>query len=310
MLGGVFGLTTVLGPLIGGLFTDGLSWRWAFYVNVPVGIVVIVLSARTIPALRTAGRPVIDYAGIVFVVIESRARELVLPLRLFRDRVFTTCCALSFIVGFAMLGALTFLPTFEQYVFGVSAIISGVRLLPMVIGLMLTSVTAGTIVGRTGRYKVFPVAGSIIIGIGLFLLSRMTETTSAVLSSAYLLVLGLGIGLSMQVLTLIVQNTASYADLGVATSGVTFFRTPRSRRWSTPTPNRWTGSSCGRSPRPRRAARRGRAVRNDARPRGGVGRRRDPPLSPGVRPRGDRRDRPTPPPAVGGPGADVLRAGR
>jgi predicted MFS family arabinose efflux permease len=223
MLGGVFGLTTVLGPLIGRLFTDDLSWRWAFYVNVPVAIVVIVLSARTIPALRTAGRPVIDYAGIVFVVIESRARELVLPLRLFRDRVFTTCCALSFIVGFAMLGALTFLPTFEQYVFGVSAIISGVRLLPMVIGLMLTSVTAGTIVGRTGRYKVFPVAGSIIIGIGLFLLSRMTETTSAVLSSANLLVLGLGIGLSMQVLTLIVQNTASYADLGVATSGVTFF---------------------------------------------------------------------------------------
>jgi EmrB/QacA subfamily drug resistance transporter len=262
MLGGVFGLTTVLGPLVGGLFTDDLSWRWAFYVNVPVAIVVIVLSARTIPALRTAARPVIDYAGIgfvgigvagltlavswggttypwlsttelgliaisiaaliVFVFVESRARE---PVLLFRNRVFSTCCALSFIVGFAMLGALTFLPTFQQYVFGVSAIISGVRLLPMVIGLMLTSVTAGTIVGRTGRYKVFPVVGSIIIGIGLFLLSRMTPDTSTVLSSAYLLVLGLGIGLSMQVLTLIVQNTASYADLGVATSGVTFFRT-------------------------------------------------------------------------------------
>ena len=157
--------------------------------------------------------------------VESRAREPVLPLRLFGNRVFTTCCALSFIVGFAMLGALTFLPTFQQYVFGVSAIISGVRLLPMVIGLMLTSVTAGTIVGRTGRYKVFPVVGSIVIGIGLFLLSRMTQDTSTVLSSAYLLVLGLGIGLSMQVLTLIVQNTAGYADLGVATSGVTFFRT-------------------------------------------------------------------------------------
>ena len=266
MLGGVFGLTTVLGPLIGGLFTDDLSWRWAFYVNVPVAIVVIVLAARTIPypadggaardrlrrdrvrrhwrrrphaggelgrapPIRGSRRPCWALTGIsivaliVFVFIESRAQEPVLPLRLFSNRVFTTCCALSFIVGFAMLGALTFLPTFQQYVFGVSAIISGVRLLPMVIGLLLTSVAAGTIVGRTGRYKVFPVAGSIIIGIGLFLLSRMTQDTSTVLSSAYLLVLGLGIGLSMQVLTLIVQNTASYADLGVATSGVTFFRT-------------------------------------------------------------------------------------
>ena len=265
MLGGVFGLTTVLGPLIGGVFTDDLSWRWAFYVNVPVAIVVILLSARTIPSIRAAGRPVIDFAGIAFVgiaaagltlavswggttypwissqvlglvgiavvaligfiVVESRAQSPVLPLRLFRSRVFSTCCALSFIVGFAMLGSLTFLPTFEQYVFGVSATMSGVRLLPMVVGLLLTSVAAGTIVGRTGRYKVFPVAGSILTGAGLLLLSQMTPSTSTVLSSLFLLVLGLGIGLSMQVLTLIVQNTASYADLGVATSGVTFFRT-------------------------------------------------------------------------------------
>ncbi len=265
MLGGVFGITTVLGPLLGGVFTDDLTWRWAFYVNVPVAIVVIALSARTIPSMKTAARPIVDYAGIafvgigaagltlavswggttypwvssqvlgliglsivslvVFVVVESRAREPVLPLRLFSNRVFSTCCALSFIVGFAMLGALTFLPTFQQYVFGVSATISGVRLLPMVIGLLTTSVTAGTIVGRTGRYKIFPVAGSIVIGIGLFLMSTMTEHTSTVLSSLYLLVLGLGIGLSMQVLTLIVQNTMSYDDLGVATSGVTFFRT-------------------------------------------------------------------------------------
>ena len=265
MLGGVFGITTVLGPLLGGVFTDDLTWRWAFYVNVPVAIVVIALSARTIPAMKTAGRPIIDYAGIafvgigaaaltlavswggstypwisaqvlglvgiaivaliIFVFVESRAREPVLPLRLFTNRVFSTCCALSFIVGFAMLGALTFLPTFQQYVFGVSATISGVRLLPMVIGLLATSVTAGTIVGRTGHYRIFPIAGSVVIGIGLFLMSTMTATTSTVLSSLYLLVLGLGIGLSMQVLTLIVQNTTGYEDLGVATSGVTFFRT-------------------------------------------------------------------------------------
>jgi EmrB/QacA subfamily drug resistance transporter len=265
MLGAVFGVTTVLGPLLGGIFTDDLTWRWAFYVNVPIAVVVIAMSARTIPALRSGARPRIDGLGIlfvglgaagltlatswggttypwisaqilglvgvsvvslaVFVWVESRAAEPVLPLRLFRSSVFSTCCALSFIVGFAMLGAITFLPTFQQYVDGVSATISGLRLLPLVIGLLGTSVTAGTLVGRTGRYKVFPLVGTVVIGIGLFLLSRMDEHTSTVLSSLYMLVLGAGIGCCMQVLTLIVQNTSRYEDLGVATSGVTFFRT-------------------------------------------------------------------------------------
>jgi EmrB/QacA subfamily drug resistance transporter len=265
MLGAVFGVTTVLGPLLGGIFTDDLTWRWAFYVNVPIAIVVIVMSARTIPQIRSDRRPRIDRLGIlfvglgaagltlatswggttypwlsgqilglaglsvvslvVFVWVESRAAEPVLPLRLFRNSVFSTCCALSFIVGFAMLGAITFLPTYQQYVDGVSATISGLRLLPLVLGLLATSVTAGTLVGRTGRYKIFPLTGTVVIGIGLFLLSRMNEHTSTLLSSAYMLVLGAGIGCCMQVLTLIVQNTSSYADLGVATSGVTFFRT-------------------------------------------------------------------------------------
>jgi EmrB/QacA subfamily drug resistance transporter len=265
MLGAVFGVTTVLGPLLGGIFTDDLTWRWAFYVNVPIAVIVIAMSARTIPTITSSVRPMIDGAGIlfvgigaagltlatswggttypwisaqilglaalavvslvVFVWVESRAREPVLPLRLFTNRVFSTCCALSFIVGFAMLGAITFLPTFQQYVDGVSATISGLRLLPLVIGLLGTSVAAGTAVGRTGRYKIFPLTGTVVIGIGLFLLSRMNEHTSTVVSSLYMLVLGAGIGLCMQVLTLIVQNTSSYEDLGVATSGVTFFRT-------------------------------------------------------------------------------------
>jgi EmrB/QacA subfamily drug resistance transporter len=265
MLGAVFGVTTVLGPLLGGIFTDDLSWRWAFYVNVPVAIVVIAMSARTIPAIKSGLRPIIDSAGIVFigigaagltlatswggttypwisaqilglaglsvaslcvfVFVESRAAEPVLPLRLFSNRVFSVCCALSFIVGFAMLGAITFLPTFEQYVDGVSATISGLKLLPLVAGLLVTSVAAGTAVGRTGRYKIFPLTGTVLIGIGLFLLSRMDEHTSTVVSSLFMLVLGAGIGFCMQVLTLIVQNTSSYQDLGVATSGVTFFRT-------------------------------------------------------------------------------------
>jgi EmrB/QacA subfamily drug resistance transporter len=265
MLGGVFGVTTVLGPLLGGIFTDDLTWRWAFYVNVPIAIVVIAMSARTIPALTSGARPRIDGLGILFVAlgaagltlgtswggttypwisgqilglfgasvvclaifvwIESRAAEPVLPLRLFRNRVVATCCALSFIVGFAMLGAITFLPTFQQYVDGVSATISGLRLLPLVVGLLATSILAGTLVGRTGRYRVFPLVGSVVIAAGLFLLSRMDEHTSTVVSSLFMLVLGAGIGLSMQVLTLVVQNTASYQDLGVATSAVTFFRT-------------------------------------------------------------------------------------
>ena len=265
MLGAVFGVTTVLGPLLGGIFTDDLTWRWAFYVNVPVAVVVMVMSATTIPAIRSAVRPIIDGAGIVFigigaagltlatswggttypwisvqilglaglsvvsllvfVLVESRAAQPVLPLRLFGSRVFSVCCALSFVVGFAMLGAITFLPTFLQYVDGVSATISGLRLLPLVVGLLITSVTAGTLVGRTGRYKIFPLAGTAIVGVGLFLLSRMTEHTSTLVASLFMLVLGAGIGLCMQVLTLIVQNTSSYEDLGVATSGVTFFRT-------------------------------------------------------------------------------------
>jgi MFS family permease len=132
---------------------------------------------------------------------------------------------LAFIVGFAMLGAMTFLPTYFQYVRGVSATDSGVQTLPLVVGLLVTSIASGTVVGRTGRYKIFPVAGSLVMGIGLWLLSRMDAHTSFVLMAIYMLVLGAGIGLIMQVLTIIVQNTVDYRDLGVATSGVTFFRT-------------------------------------------------------------------------------------
>jgi EmrB/QacA subfamily drug resistance transporter len=264
-LGAVFGVMTVAGPLLGGLFTDHLSWRWAFYVNVPIAVIVVAMAAVTIPAVRSTARPIIDWAGIlfvaigagaltlatswggttypwisveilglfalgavalvIFVVVERRAAEPILPMRLFRSSVFSVCSTLAFIVGFAMLGALTFLPTFLQYVDGVSATSSGIRMLPLVLGLLVTSILAGTIVGKTGRYKIFPVAGCALMAVGLFLLSRAGEHTSALLSSLYMVVLGAGIGFSMQTLTLIVQNTSSYEDLGVATSGVTFLRT-------------------------------------------------------------------------------------
>lgn len=264
-MGAVFGVTTVIGPLLGGYFTDHFTWRWAFWINVPISVVVFFVAAAAIPALSDRTKPVIDYTGIVFVGlgaagltlatswggttypwgsptiiglfvgsvsalcafawVESRAPAPILPTRLFGSPVFTVCCVLSFVVGFAMLGALTFLPTYMQFVDGVSATTSGLRTLPMVVGMLTTSMGSGVIVGRTGRYKIFPVAGTAVMAVAFFLMSRMDPSTSVVVQSLFLVILGAGIGMCMQTLVLIVQNTVDFDDLGVATSGVTFFRT-------------------------------------------------------------------------------------
>ncbi|WP_408996164.1 MDR family MFS transporter, partial [Streptomyces caniscabiei] len=264
LFGAVFGATSVLGPLLGGLFTEHLSWRWVFYVNLPVGAVALVVIAAVLRIPRRAERHVIDYLGtfliasvatclvlvaslggttwdwdspqiiglavlavalvVAFVAVERRAAEPVLPLKLFRVRTFTLSAVISFVVGFAMFGAMTYLPTFLQVVRGVSPTMSGVHMLPMVFGLLLSSTVSGQIVSRTGRWKVFPLAGTAVTTLGLLLLHQLDADSGDGEMSAYLFVFGAGLGLVMQVLVLIVQNAVSYEDLGVATSGATFFR--------------------------------------------------------------------------------------
>ncbi|MGA5649539.1 MDR family MFS transporter [Streptomyces seoulensis] len=264
LFGAVFGATSVLGPLLGGLFTEHLSWRWVFYVNLPIGIVALLVIAAALHIPRRTSRHTIDYLGtlliasvatclvlvaslggttwpwasgqiiglavlgvllaVAFVAVERRAAEPVLPLKLFGIRTFTLAAVISFIVGFAMFGAMTYLPTFLQIVHGISPTMSGVHMLPMVVGLLLTSTVSGQIVSRTGRWKVFPVAGTAVTALGLLLLHQLDEHSSTLEMSLYFFVFGLGLGLVLQVLVLIVQNAVSYEDLGVATSGATFFR--------------------------------------------------------------------------------------
>ncbi|GAA0904507.1 MFS transporter [Streptomyces thermoalcalitolerans] len=264
LFGAVFGTTSVLGPLLGGVFTQHLSWRWVFYVNLPVGVVALAVIAAALHIPRRTQRHVIDYLGaflvasvatclvliaslggttwgwgspqiaglavlgvvlaVAFVAVERRAAEPVLPLRLFGIRTFSLSAVISFVVGFAMFGALTFLPTFLQVVRGISPTLSGVHTLPMVAGMLLASTGSGQIVSRTGRWKVFPVLGTAVTTVGLLLLYRLDEHSSTAATSGCLFVFGLGLGLVMQVLVLIVQNAVGYEDLGVATSGATFFR--------------------------------------------------------------------------------------
>ena len=264
LFGAVFGVSSVIGPLLGGVFVDNLSWRWIFYINVPIGLIALTVVASQVPGHLSRVHHTIDYLGTLvlsaaatslilltslggttypwksapiyilgvagvaliglFVLVERRAAEPILPLHLFRLRTFWVTSVVGFIVGFAMFGAITYLPAFFQVVRGISPTVSGLYLLPLMLGLLTVSITSGQIISRTGKYRFFPIAGSAVMTLGLFLLHLMGVDSATWQDSLYMLILGMGIGGVMQVLVIIVQNGVPHSELGVATSGATFFR--------------------------------------------------------------------------------------
>jgi EmrB/QacA subfamily drug resistance transporter len=262
--GAVFGVSSVVGPLAGGFAVDHLTWRYIFYVNLPLGIAALMVTNRVLRLPVRTRQVNIDWWGAIllvagvscillavqlggttypweswqiiglfvlgalvvvgFVLWEAVAPEPILPLRLFRLRIFTVSNIISFVSGVAMFGALAFLPQYLQLVHGVSATVSGLLLLPLLVGLLAMSISSGIYISRTGRYRWFPLAGTIIVTIGLALLSRLGAHTSLTIVGLDILVFGIGLGLFMQVVTLVVQNAVPMKELGVATSSVTFFR--------------------------------------------------------------------------------------
>src|SRR3954452_17425707 len=264
IFGAVFGVSSVAGPLIGGFFTSHLSWLWIFYINLPLGLLALAALAVALPSVSERVQHAIDYMGaallavglsaivllttlggnsyegvsapiillgaigvagiVAFVRAESRAAEPILPLHLFRNRVFVVTSAIGFVIGFALFGALTYLPLFQQVVRGYSPTESGLQLIPVMAGVLIGSIGSGQVITATGRYKLFPIAGTVIAGIGMVLLSRLDAQTSTLYSFAAMFVMGLGLGLVMQVLVLAVQNAVDYSELGVVTSGATLFR--------------------------------------------------------------------------------------
>ena len=263
-MGAVFGVPSVAGPLAGGAITDHLGWRWLFFVALPVGGVAFVVISRFLHLEHVRREVSIDYAGmatlttgltalllatslggtqwawgsvesiglyaigvaaiLAFVLVERRAVEPVLPLRLFRSRIFTLSNVAAFGVSMVMFGAIIYIPVFAQGVIGVGATDSGLILMPLMIGMILLGILTGLLITRTGRYLPFMLLGVAIMGAGMFLLTRLDHTATQTQLTLAMTVLGIGLGMAMQQYTLVVQNDAAPADLGVATASTQFFR--------------------------------------------------------------------------------------
>jgi EmrB/QacA subfamily drug resistance transporter len=265
IMGGVFALSSVAGPLLGGYFTDGPGWRWGLWMNVPLGILAIASAAFFLRLPKnTKGKPTIDFAGmallaltstgivlttvwggttykwdsltiisliaatvvagVLFVVVERKAPEPIMPLHLFKHRNFNLTTIAGLIIGVAMFGALGYLPTYLQMVTGVNATQAGLLLIPLMAGLLVTSIGSGQFVSKTGRYKALPIIGTIITAGALALLSTMTPSMPVWQICAYLAIMGIGLGMAMQILILIVQNTFPNAEVGTATASNNYFR--------------------------------------------------------------------------------------
>ena len=261
---GVMTLAMVAGPLVGGYITENFSWRWIFYINMPIGGAALLYLAATLHLPRRRVAHKIDYAGAVtlaiaatslilmttwggtqyawgsvqviglavlaaaatvaFLLIEARAPEPILPLSVFRNRNFSLAIAMSFLLGLTLFGALTFLPLYQQTVQHLSPTGSGLMLIPMMLGSTVTALIAGQVTTKTGRYKALPIIGGGLMTVGIFLLTSLGTNTSLVLIGLYFAVIGLGMGFLMQITTLVAQNSVAPGEMGVASSSRTFFQ--------------------------------------------------------------------------------------
>jgi EmrB/QacA subfamily drug resistance transporter len=265
MMAGVMSLAMIGGPLVGGTLTDNLGWRWAFYINIPLGGIALALVTVLLHLPKKRAQGNIDYLGAAllttgitsavlvtswggteydwssgvivglsalavaaiaaFLVVERRAAEPVMPLGIFRNRNFSLVTLMGFLLGFVMFGAMTFLPLYQQTVQEASATNSGLLLLPVLLPMMVVSVVTGRATSRTGRYRAYPIIGGALIPVGLFLLAQLDVGTSRTTSALYMVVLGAGMGFLMQLTMLIAQNSVELKDIGVASSTTTLFRT-------------------------------------------------------------------------------------